>query len=341
MGRLPTAGPFIPCMLHASLVVRKSLGYDLQLRGAQRTNSGLCAVPRCVVLEAGVVDVVALSNRSIPAAPWGWNMRAHRSLILGILLAFAWIAGTACWQIVGGLDGMSDQDQNASISSAARPQDEAVGERVFELARNRMVDQQLAARDVKDPRVLDAMRRVPRHLFVPENMRAKAYIDSPLPIGNQQTISQPYIVGLMTQVTRPHPDAIALDIGTGSGYQAAVLSLLCKEVYSVEIIEPLADSARQRLKDLGYKNVTVRHGDGYRGWPEKAPFDVIIVAAAPNHIPQPLIDQLKVGGRLVIPVGTHFQSLILIEKKADGKLARKTVAPVSFVPMTGDAVDRK
>jgi protein-L-isoaspartate(D-aspartate) O-methyltransferase len=202
-----------------------------------------------------------------------------------------------------------------------------------------MVARQLAARDVRDPEVLEAMRQVPRHLFVPEKMRRHAYDDSPLPIGHDQTISQPYIVGLMTQLARPHKSAIALDVGTGSGYQAAVLALLCKKVYSIEIVEPLAESARQRLESLGYENVTVRCGDGYRGWPNQAPFDLIIVAAAPEHVPPALVEQLKPGGRLVIPVGKHFQNLVLIEKQADGSIRQQNVAPVSFVPMTGQARD--
>jgi len=169
-------------------------------------------------------------------------------------------------------------------------------------ARKRMVEQDLRGRDITDKRVLDAMGRIRRQEFVPPDLRNMAYADRPLPIGHDQTISQPYIVALMTQLVRPKPGSRALDIGTGSGYQAAVLAELCKEVYSVEILKPLADSAKKRLARLGYKNVTVRSGDGYRGWPKHAPFDLIIVAAAPDHVPQPLIDQLAPGGRLVIPV---------------------------------------
>lgn len=207
--------------------------------------------------------------------------------------------------------------------------------------RQRMVELQLRARDISDAAVLTAMERVPRHEFVPPDLIHEAYDDHPLPIGHQQTISQPYIVALMTQLARPRPEHRALDIGTGSGYQAAVLAELCREVYSVEIIEPLAEEAAERLKRLGYTNVVVRAGDGYRGWPEKAPFDVIIVAAAPDHVPQPLIDQLAPGGRLVIPVGRFEQSLLVIEKRADGSIRKENVAPVLFVPMTGEAQQRR
>lgn len=207
----------------------------------------------------------------------------------------------------------------------------------FRLARQRMIQFQLANRDITDADVLTAMGRVPRHEFVPENVIHEAYDDHPLPIGHNQTISQPYIVALMTQLARPRAESRALDIGTGSGYQAAVLAELCREVYSIEIIEPLALSAAQRLKRLGYTNVIVRAGDGYRGWPDKAPFDVIIVAAAPDHVPQPLVDQLAVGGRLVIPVGRGQQELLVIEKLPDGSVRRQSVAPVLFVPMTGEA----
>lgn len=206
------------------------------------------------------------------------------------------------------------------------------------LARRQMVELDLRGRDIVDQRVLAVMSRIPRHRFVPEALRDVAYSDRALPIGHGQTISQPYIVALMTQLVRPGPQSRALDVGTGSGYQAAVLAELCKEVYSIEILEPLADEARRRLESLGYKNITVRCGDGYQGWPEKAPFDVIIVAAAPDHVPQPLVDQLAIGGRMVIPVGqTYYQTLLLLEKQADGSVIRRSVAPVAFVPMTGQA----
>ncbi|NQT41030.1 MAG: protein-L-isoaspartate(D-aspartate) O-methyltransferase [Planctomycetes bacterium] len=205
-------------------------------------------------------------------------------------------------------------------------------------ARSRMVEKQLRDRDITDAKVLEVMGRVPRHKFVPKEYAHRAYADHPLPIGHGQTISQPYIVALMTQLARPDAKSRALDIGTGSGYQAAVLGELCKEVHSIEILQPLAAEAKKRLARLGYKNITVRAGDGYRGWPEHAPFDVIIVAAAPDHVPKPLIEQLAPGGRLVIPVeGGLFQQLLLIEKAEDGTVRREKVIDVRFVPMTGEA----
>jgi protein-L-isoaspartate(D-aspartate) O-methyltransferase len=207
----------------------------------------------------------------------------------------------------------------------------------FARMRGRMVEEDLAERDIKDAKVLEVMGRVPRQEFVPEPLRNRAYADHPLPIGHDQTISQPYIVALMTQLAGPRPESRALDIGTGSGYQAAVLAEICKEVYSIEIVKPLAEEAAKRLKGLGYKNITVRHGDGYRGWAEKAPFDVIIVAAAPNHVPQPLVDQLAPGGKMVIPVGRFYQQLLVIERDKEGNVHRKPNIPVMFVPMTGEA----
>ncbi len=222
------------------------------------------------------------------------------------------------------------EPQPPAKAEAARPS-------AFDRERRRMVDAQLCTRDISDRRVLEAMGKVPRHEFVPRDLQGLAYDDRPQPIGHGQTISQPYIVALMTQLAAPKPQHRALDIGTGSGYQAAVLSLLCKEVYGIEIVPPLADAARKRLAELGYKNVTVRCGDGYRGWPEHAPFDVIIVAASPDHVPQPLVEQLAPGGRLVLPVGGYPQQLTVIEKQADGSIRRTLAAPVMFVPMTGEA----
>ncbi|HYW78146.1 MAG TPA: protein-L-isoaspartate(D-aspartate) O-methyltransferase [Thermoguttaceae bacterium] len=210
-------------------------------------------------------------------------------------------------------------------------------EKPYAAARRAMVQRQLIGRDITDERVLYALGRVPRHLFVPPAQQHMAYEDHPLPIGHNQTISQPYIVALMTQLVRLKPEARALDIGTGSGYQAAVLAGLCKEVYSIEIVEPLAEEATRLLDRLGYDNVTVRHGDGYRGWPEHAPFDAIIVAAAAEEIPGPLVDQLAPGGRLVMPVGNFFQDLILVEKRSDGTIRRENLGGVAFVPLTGEA----
>lgn len=206
--------------------------------------------------------------------------------------------------------------------------------------RQRMVEEQIAGRgrDVRDPRVLGAMRAVPRHAFVPGDLAGDAYGDHPLPIGYGQTISQPYIVAFMTEQLHAEPTDRVLEIGTGSGYQAAVLSRLVAEVYTIEIVEPLATRATQDLARLGYTNVFVRAGDGYAGWPEKAPFDAIIVTCAPEHVPPPLLDQLKEGGRMIIPVGEFGdQTLVLIEKHA-GQSTRRAVLPVRFVPMTGPGV---
>ena len=199
--------------------------------------------------------------------------------------------------------------------------------------RARMVAEQMAARDITDPRVLDAMRKVPRHLFVPADQQQSAYEDYPLPIGNAQTISQPYIVAYMTQALQVKPTHKVLEIGTGSGYQAAVLGELAAQVYTIEIVKDLADGARKTLADAGYKNIHVRHGDGYAGWPEQAPFDAILVTAAPDHVPQPLIDQLAPGGRMIIPVGDYFQELRLIERTEKGVVERSTLS-VRFVPLT-------
>jgi len=205
----------------------------------------------------------------------------------------------------------------------------------FRQARLAMVADQVAARGVMDPRVLDAMRAVPRHEFVPLTLRDDAYVDSPLPIGHGQTISQPYIVALMTELARPSPADRVLEVGTGSGYQAAVISRLVSRVFTVELVDPLAQSASAVLRRLGYANVTVRSGDGYLGWPEEAPFDIILVTAAPEEVPAALVAQLKPGGRLIVPVGRVWdvQDLQLIEKDAGGKVKARSVIPVRFVPM--------
>lgn len=201
--------------------------------------------------------------------------------------------------------------------------------------RQQMVDQQIIRRDITDKDVLEAMRKVPRHLFVPEDYRSQAYHDGPLPIGQGQTISQPFIVAIMTELLRIDSTSKVLEIGTGSGYQAAVLAEISDSVYSIEIISKLARRADSLLDSLGYTSVNVRAGDGYLGWPEAAPFDGIIVTAAAPKIPQPLIDQLKVGGRMVIPVGDYSQELMLITKDED-KIIKTNIIPVRFVPMTGE-----
>lgn len=212
--------------------------------------------------------------------------------------------------------------------------------RDFTAMRQRMVETQIKARGVKDQRVLSAMLKVERHRFVPPSYQSQAYEDRPLPIGEGQTISQPYIVALMTELLELTGQEKVLEIGTGSGYQAAVLAELSGEVYSIEIIEPLAASAKKLLLEMGYRNLEVKAGDGYLGWPEKAPFDAIIVTCAPDHIPEPLIKQLGEGGRLVVPVGTHSQELKKIVKRS-GKIETTDVIPVLFVPMTGGGVGQK
>jgi protein-L-isoaspartate(D-aspartate) O-methyltransferase len=216
-----------------------------------------------------------------------------------------------------------------ALSIAAEP-----GSRSEE--RMAMVEEQIVARGVKDARVLEAMRETPRHLFVPEDVRPFAYEDRPLPIGSRQTISQPYIVAAMTELLQPEPDDVILEIGTGSGYQAAVLSRLVKKVISIEILPGLAHSARRTLIQAGVNNVEVFTGDGYRGVPGRAPFAGIIVTAAPGDVPPPLVDQLAVGARMVIPVGQGAQELLVLERTEAG-MTRRTVFPVRFVPMTGEA----
>ncbi len=206
----------------------------------------------------------------------------------------------------------------------------------FAALRRKMVDNQIRARDVRSPRVLAAMEKVPRHLFVPEIYRAQAYDDYPLPIGENQTISQPYIVALMTSLLELKGGEKVLEIGTGSGYQAAVLAEIAGDVYTIEILEPLAKRAQTTLTSLGYTNVHVKNGDGYAGWPDEAPFDDIVVTAAPLKVPQPLLDQLKVGGHMVIPLGKVFQDLVVYTRTATG-FEKKNVVPVRFVPMTGEA----
>jgi len=214
-----------------------------------------------------------------------------------------------------------------AMNSAA--QDDFRGRRLV------MVEQQIRARDVDDPRVLEAMRSVPRHRFVPADLAAFAYEDRPLSIGHGQTISQPYIVAYMSELLAVAPHHRVLEIGTGSGYQAAVLAQLAKQVYTIEIVPELARDAARTLKELGVANVQVREGDGYAGWPEHAPFDRIMVTAAPERIPQPLLDQLAAGGRLVIPIGEQYETqwMTVVEKTATGVIQRKTI-PVAFVPFT-------
>jgi protein-L-isoaspartate(D-aspartate) O-methyltransferase len=206
------------------------------------------------------------------------------------------------------------------------------------LRRERMVREQIMMRGVKDTRVLDAMKRIPRHRFVKGSLRDKAYSDHPLPIGEGQTISQPYIVALMTEALRLRPSDRVLEIGTGSGYQAAVLAEIVQEVYTIEIRQNLVEKASALLKDLGYKNIRTKYGDGYYGWEEHAPFDAIIITASANHIPPPLIRQLREGGKLIIPLGStlYYQTLTFATKKS-GQLDIEQMGGVAFVPMVGKA----
>ena len=256
-------------------------------------------------------DTKNLWHRNGSAAAFYFRMRRISQCLLAVVLA-----ATGCHQKV-----------NSPSEFAAE--------------RQRMVEEQLKPRGIHDERVLAAMAKVPREEFVPENLRAQSYSDGALPIGHDQTISQPFIVAFMTEQLHPKATDRVLEIGTGSGYQAAVLAELVKDVYTIEIIEPLAKEASARLARLDYKNAHARIGDGYQGWPEVAPFDAIIVTCAPDKVPRALVDQIKDGGRMVIPVGDRLaQQLYLLEKK-DGQLKQSVTLPVRFVPMTSEADKQK
>jgi protein-L-isoaspartate(D-aspartate) O-methyltransferase len=242
------------------------------------------------------------------------------------------VSGTA---LVGCEPGNGSSSPHAE--SARDRTNEASERSPEETMREKMVSEQLERRDIDDPRVLAAMRKVPRHLFVPEDMRARAYSDRALPIGYDVTISQPYIVALMTQLASVKPGDRVLEVGTGSGYQSAVLAELGAEVYSLEIIEPLATAAAAVLEQLGYGAVHVRHADGYAGWPEHAPYQAIVVTAAPPRIPAPLREQLAIGGRLVVPVGPPWQQELLVVTRTEDGYSQRSVIPVAFVPMVGEA----
>ena len=226
-------------------------------------------------------------------------------------------------------DGFDGFDAGAPSSDPTRQ-----AERV------RMVERQIEARGVKDTAVLRVMRQVPRHLFVPVSYAPQAYWDGPLAIGHGQMISQPYIVAFMAEALRLRGDDRVLEIGTGSGYQTAVLAQLARDVFSIEIVKPLAERAAAKLKNLGYANVQVRVGDGYQGWPEHAPYDAILVSAAPDHIPQPLLDQLAVGGRMILPLGKKFSQDLMLIRRTHSGYERTPLLPVAFVPMTGEAQER-
>ncbi len=238
----------------------------------------------------------------------------------GAALPALWLA------LCAGCSADSTDGQRMSADEEAR----------FLIMRKRMVRIQIERRGIKERRVRDAMLGVPRHLFVPAHLKERAYDDGALPIGEDQTISQPYIVAKMTELLALKGDERVLEIGTGSGYQAAVLARLVREVYTIEIVPSLALQAEERLKRMGYDNIRVRLGDGYRGWKEHAPFDAVIVTAAPDHIPTKLVEQLREGGRMVIPVGNVNQYLTLLVKEKDG-VREEQVIPVRFVPMTGEA----
>jgi protein-L-isoaspartate(D-aspartate) O-methyltransferase len=237
-------------------------------------------------------------------------------------------------------EAVADGGEAADGSEATDRGEAAAGADEYAAVRDRMVRHTIEARGVRDSLVLAAMRAVPRHLFVPASARSRAYADHPLPIGAGQTISQPYIVALMTELLDIGPGDRVLEIGTGSGYQAAVLAEITDAVYSIEIIRILGRRAEAVLHRLGYDHVQVRIGDGYRGWPEQAPFDAVIVTAAPDHVPEPLVEQLAPGGRLVIPVGDRYQELLRITRREDGGVDQERIIPVRFVPMTGEAQER-
>jgi protein-L-isoaspartate(D-aspartate) O-methyltransferase len=228
------------------------------------------------------------------------------------------------------------------VSLVSSPADGQTLTRVqYERLRKQMVEEVLVGGGIKDERVLEVFRQIPRHEFVAAEHKKNAYLDMALPIGDQQTISSPFIVAYMTQSLDPQPTDKVLEIGTGSGFQAAVLSPLVKEVYSIEIVESLAKSAERTLKRLGYKNIITKAGDGYLGWPEHAPFDKIIVTCSPEKVPQPLVDQLREGGLIVVPVGERFRQTLYLMRKKDGKLESEALLPTLFVPMTGKAEDSR
>ncbi len=254
------------------------------------------------------------------------DQRHERKVGRKLLVAVAAALNASC--------GPAPPDQ-ASASTPSRQQID------FERARRQMVEEQIEARGVTDPRVLEVMQRVPRHEYLPAEYRARAYSNRPLPIGLDQTISQPYIVALMTELIQPEPDDRLLEIGTGSGYQAAVAAELVSEVYSIEIIPELAHSAAERLDRLGVPNVFARAGDGYLGWPEQSPFDEILVTAGAEHIPEPLVEQLKPGAQMIIPVGdrSSFHILKMVEKLPGGEVEIRDITPVRFVPLRRNEQD--
>ena len=256
----------------------------------------------------------------------------HRGILLRFALGGIFLICLDPLPVAAQAPGAGQTQTEAAASTASDP---------TAAARNRMVQRHLVERGIKNPRVLDAFRTVPRHKYLPEKTRRQAYDDESIPIGEKQTITPPYDVAFMTEVLDPKPTDKVYEVGTGSGYQASILSRLVKEVYSVEIHESLSKRATKVIKEVGYNNVHTRHGDGYEGWPEAAPFDAIIVTCAPQKIPKPLIEQLKEGGRMVIPLGDRFTQSVHLVIKKDGKLIDKVLKPTLFVPMTGKALKEK
>jgi protein-L-isoaspartate(D-aspartate) O-methyltransferase len=271
-------------------------------------------------------------RREIPSNGWqgGTHMRTTTGMSAGLSLIVASVClGPFCAGAIAQGDA-SSKDQGKPPAPAPDP---------TAAARNRMVERHLAERGIKNPRVLDAFRTVPRHRFLPPKTQRQAYDDESIPIGEGQTITPPYDVAFMTEVLDPKPGDRVFEVGTGSGYQSAILSRLVKEVYSVEIHRPLGERAARVHKELGYSNIHTRVGDGYEGWPDAAPFDAIIVTCAPQKIPKPLIEQLKEGGRMVIPLGERFTQSVHLVIKQDGKLIDRELKPTLFVPMTGRALE--
>ncbi len=254
------------------------------------------------------------------------SLGLHRtSVMLGIIL----------------LTGFSTLYWTAPSKAQAKRLFDKRQEEKFAVERNAMVDKYIAPEGITNEAVLKAARTVPRHMFVTPQYRSKAYVDQALPIGHKQTISPPFIVSYMTQVIDPKPEDKVLEIGTGSGYQAAILGQIVKQVFSIEIVEPLGKVAAERLKELEYTNIQTRIGDGYKGWPEEAPFDKIIVTCSPEKVPQPLIDQLKEGGKMIVPLGERYQQVFYLFEKQDGKLVQTKLLPTLFVPMTGQSEDMR
>ncbi len=277
-----------------------------------------------------------MQQKRFHAHGWQWESR-HRRPLLGSLFARAekrfwlWLSSAALVAVFGAFLPPA----HLALQKSAEPVSASADE--YRQARERFVREEIEGRGIRDSRVLAAMRKVPRHLFVPPGEQKDAYVDSPLFIGYGQTISEPYVVAFMTEALELKPRDRVLEIGTGSGYQAAVLSELAQEVYTIEIVEPLGKAAEERLQRLGYSNVHVRVGDGYRGWPEAAPFDAIVLTAAPpERVPPPLAEQLREGGRLVAPVGGSEQDLVRLRRTAKG-VTEEVLLPVRFVPMTGEA----